>query len=389
MDFQLNEEQRQLADSLERVLNDQYEFEKRRPIAAAGGSEAVWGTLGELGLFSIPVSEDHGGFGGGAVDLLRPMALVGRALVVDPVAAQLTGVRLLDRALTGSTAAAAARWQQVLGEAVGGSPRIAVVAPTGEQDGRVQASPGANGAWVLSGYADSVATTGVGDGKVLLVAASTPDGGRALFAIDAAGPGLTVTADTGLDRQAAARVCFDNHGVTATALLGTTAAEVDGQPARDGVGAAIEDALDFQGALLACEAVGLIEFACETTLEYLKTRKQFGVAIGSFQALQHRIVDLYVELEQVRSMAALSASKVDAAAQGQATAAERRRAVAAARVLVGKVADKVARESVQLHGGMGMAEELKVSHSFRRLTVLARQAGSVDWQLDRFIRCAA
>ena len=139
---------------------------------------------------------------------------------------------------------------------------------------------------------------------------------------------------------------------------------------------AIEDAADFASALLCAEAVGIIDYACQSTLEYLKTRKQFGVPIGSFQALQHRIVDLHVDLEQVRSMAALACSKCDAAAGGQVPHAGahqggRRRPRAG-----GKAATKVAQESVQLHGGMGMAEEMKISHAFRRLTVLAQQFGT-------------
>src|SRR5690606_9617307 len=197
----------------------------------------------------------------------------------------------------------------------------------------------------------------------------------ALFLLPAATSGIELRAVRALDDQRVADVRLAGVPARASQPL------VAGRAARD----AIEDANDFASALLAAEAVGLVDFACRATLEYLKTRKQFGTTIGSFQALQHRIVDLFVELEQVRSVAALACSKVDAAAAGQVAVAERAKAVAAARVLVGKAADKVAQESVQLHGGMGMAEELKISHTFKRLTVLARQFGDVDHFIDRFV----
>ena len=197
----------------------------------------------------------------------------------------------------------------------------------------------------------------------------------AVFLLPASTTGIELRIARALDDQRVADLRLGGVRAPASQCLAS------GQAARD----ALEDAGDFAGALLAAEAVGLVDFACRTTLEYLKTRKQFGTTIGSFQALQHRIVDLFVELEQVRSVAALACSKVDAAAAGQISAAERAKAVAAARVLVGKAADKVAQESVQLHGGMGMAEELKISHTFKRLTLLARQFGDVDHFIDRFV----
>jgi alkylation response protein AidB-like acyl-CoA dehydrogenase len=126
--------------------------------------------------------------------------------------------------------------------------------------------------------------------------------------------------------------------------------------------------------------VGAMKFACETTLEYLKTRKQFGVPIGTFQALQHRMVDMFISQEQARSMACLACSKVDSSEN----AGERARAVSAAKIRIADAARHVSQESVQLHGGMGMSEELKVSHAFRRLTVLARQFGDADHHLERF-----
>jgi alkylation response protein AidB-like acyl-CoA dehydrogenase len=145
---------------------------------------------------------------------------------------------------------------------------------------------------------------------------------------------------------------------------------------------AIEAVVDFATALVCAEAVGAMKFACDTTLEYLKTRKQFGVPIGAFQALQHRMVDMYIAHEQARSMACLACSKVDSATDAK----DRARAVSAAKIKISDNARLISQESVQLHGGMGMTEELKVSHTFRRLTVIAQQFGDADHHLARFAK---
>ena len=145
-------------------------------------------------------------------------------------------------------------------------------------------------------------------------------------------------------------------------------------------GAVLEEVLDLGAALSCAEAVGAMKFACDTTLEYLKTRKQFGVPIGAFQALQHRMVDMFIAYEQAKSMACLACSKIDS----HQNAADRARAVSAAKIKIADSARHISQESVQLHGGMGMSEELKVSHTFRRLTVLMRRFGDADHHLARF-----
>src|SRR5204862_1142493 len=143
---------------------------------------------------------------------------------------------------------------------------------------------------------------------------------------------------------------------------------------------AVAETVDFATALVCAEAVGAMKFACDTTLEYLKTRRQFGVPIGTFQALQHRMVDMVISYEQARSMACLACARVDSAVN----AAERSRAVSAAKIKIADSARHIGQEAVQLHGGMGMSEELKLSHSFRRLTVAAQQFGDADHHLARF-----
>jgi alkylation response protein AidB-like acyl-CoA dehydrogenase len=365
MDFELNDEQRQLSDSLERLLAQQYGFEQRQAIIRSepGSSPAIWSRFAELGILSLPVSEQSGGFGGGAVDLMRPMTLIGQALVVEPVHAHLTATRLIDKFSGGGTAG------EILQQAMAGERRLAWAQLV--SGNACTATPAGDG-WLLEGR--FVGVIGA-EGASHLLIASTASGEPALFLLPTNTPSVTLRPGRALDNQRIVDVTLNGVRVTGEQRLaeGPTALE------------AIEDAADFGSALLCAEAVGIIEYACQATLEYLKTRKQFGVPIGSFQALQHRIVDLYVELEQVRSMAALACSKYDGAVSGALSATERARAIAAARVLVGKAATKVAQESVQLHGGMGMAEEMKISHAFRRLTVLAQQAGNVSYFLDRFV----
>jgi alkylation response protein AidB-like acyl-CoA dehydrogenase len=368
MDFELNDEQRQLSDSLERLLTQQYGIEQRKAIIESQGafSRPIWSKLAELGILSLPVSEAAGGFGGGAVDLMKPMGLVGHALVVEPLIEHLAASRLLDRAAAGHGGAA-----ELLQQAAAGEKRLAWAQDIDGGAGTCTATSSGAG-WRLSGRFTSVPGA---EGASHLLVATGSGGDTGLFIVATSTPSVTLSAGSALDNRRIADVSLDDVHLPASERIasGTGAAE------------AIEDAADFASALLCAEAVGVIDYACQATLEYLKTRKQFGVPIGSFQALQHRIVDLYVDLEQVRSMAALACSKCDAAAAGQVTPTERAKAVSGARVLVGKAATKVAQESVQLHGGMGMAEEMKVSHAFRRLTVLARQFGSVDFFLDRFI----
>jgi alkylation response protein AidB-like acyl-CoA dehydrogenase len=142
----------------------------------------------------------------------------------------------------------------------------------------------------------------------------------------------------------------------------------------------VEEAIDFATALVCAEAVGAMKSACDSTLEYLKTRKQFGVPIGTFQALQHRMVDMYIAQEQARSMACVACSKVDQSKDAR----ERSRAVSAAKIKIADSARHISQESVQLHGGMGMSEELKISHTFRRLTQIAAEFGDADHHLARF-----
>jgi alkylation response protein AidB-like acyl-CoA dehydrogenase len=194
--------------------------------------------------------------------------------------------------------------------------------------------------------------------------------GISLFLVEREASGVVLKSYRTLDEQRAADIELKGVKLGADSLIG----------AEGGALTVIDEVVDFATALICSEAVGAMKSANDATLEYLKTRKQFGVTIGTFQALQHRMVDMYVSAEQARSMACLAASKADTAE----SADERKRAISAAKVRVAEACRHVAQESVQLHGGMGMTEELKVSHTFRRLTMIAQQFGDAEHHLERF-----
>jgi alkylation response protein AidB-like acyl-CoA dehydrogenase len=375
MNFELTEEQRLLSDSVRRYLADRYDFESRKKILAsgAGESDAVWSGLAQMGLLGIPFSEAAGGFGGGAVDLMSAMQAIGEALVVEPVLATLLAGRLVDRA------GSAAQRSEILSGVIDGSMRLAFA--QGEDDARYRLEHVATTAtrtsegWRLDGTKRVV--IGAPRANLLVVSARTSGKpgdakGSGLFLVAPDASGVTLSAYRNFDSQPAADVRFDGVILRGDALLGS---DGDALPV-------IEEAVDFATALLCAEASGAIQFANDATLEYLKTRKQFGVPIGSFQALQHRMVDMFVTAEQVRSMTYLVCSRIDS----ESDARERARMVSAAKIKIADACRHVSQEAIQLHGGMGMTEEMKVSHTFRRLTMIAQQFGDADHHLDRFAR---
>lgn len=368
MNFELTDEQRQMADSVNRYLNERYDFEARKKIirSDAGLSDDVWSQLTELGLLAIPFSEDAGGFGGGAVDLMSAMQAAGAALLVEPLLPNIVAGRLVDK--MGS----AAQKNAYLSPMMEGSTRLAFA--QGEDTSRynlaqvsTRAVRDAEG-WELNGVKRVV--YGAPNAQHFIVSACTAKGGISLFVVDITAPGVKLSTYRTMDNQRAADVHFDGVRIAANALIG---AEGSALPC-------IEEAVDFGTALLCAEGVGAMQYANETTLEYLKTRKQFGVAIGSFQVLQHRMVDMVIATEQARSMSYLACSRMD----GASDARERSRVVSAAKIKIADSARLVSQEAVQMHGGIGMTDELKVSHTFRRLTMLAQQWGDADYHLDRF-----
>ena len=359
MNFDYNEEQQLLADSVRRFLQKDYDFESRKKIvhSDAGWSERVWAQFAEMGLTGLPLSTDYGGFGGGAVDLMGVMEAFGDALVVEPYLPTVLASRIISRGGNDEEK------KKILGAVAEGKLRLAFAhdeAGARHRPGHVNAAAKKAGAgWTIDGEKKGVPGAPMA-GK--LVVSAKAEGQIALFLVDA--KDAQMKPFRALDETRAADVVL--RGVKAEKLEG-------GLPL-------IEEAIDFGTALVCAEAVGAMKFACDTTLEYLKTRKQFGVPIGTFQALQHRIVDMFISCEQARSMACLACSKIDSS-EGEK---DRKRSVSAAKIKIADNARHVSQESVQLHGGMGMTEELKVSHTFRRLTVMTEQFGGADFHLERF-----
>jgi alkylation response protein AidB-like acyl-CoA dehydrogenase len=374
MDFEFKEEQLQLADALKRWIARDYGFETRRGIvgSSAGTSDQAWATMAELGLTALPVPEEQGGFAGDAVDMFVVMQELGRGLVVEPYFATVLGAEflklggrhgaLLERVASGELKLACA-----LGERQSRHD-MRDIATRAELDGGGKADP-----WRLTGE-KKVVLHGAQAGVLLVSARSAGsqrgEDGISLFAVPADAPGVQITEYRMLDGQRAADLRFDGVRLGADALVGEA-----------GAGWTIlEAALDYGAGLLCAEAVGAMDALFAATLDYLKTRQQFGAPIGRFQALQHRMADMYIHLEQARSMALLAAVRLRSG-----DAPERRKAVSAAKYRVGQAARFVGQQAVQLHGGMGVTDELPAAHYFKRLTTIELSLGDADHHLARFM----
>jgi alkylation response protein AidB-like acyl-CoA dehydrogenase len=370
MDFNFKEEQLQLADALKRWIARDYDAERRRAIVAssAGVSDAAWATLAELGLMALPLPEAQGGFDGDAVDMFVVMQELGRGLVVEPYFATMLGAEflklggghesLLERVATGELKLACALTERQSRHDL--------------RDIATRAAADGDG-WTLTGE-KKVVLHGFQAGMLIVSSrsggAQRDAGGVSLFMVPADAPGVRITDYRMLDGQRAADVRLDGVRVDASDLIGAAG---QGWPI-------LERAADYGAGLLCAEALGAMDALFAATLEYLKTRQQFGVPIGKFQALQHRMADMYIHLEQARSMALLAAMTL-----GSTDPEERRRAVSAAKYRVGQAARFVGQQAVQLHGGMGVTDELPAAHYFKRLSTIELTLGDSDHHLARFI----
>jgi alkylation response protein AidB-like acyl-CoA dehydrogenase len=378
MDFLVSEEQTLIEDTVKRLIEKDYDFESRKKvIASAGGmSEAVWKQMAEIGLLALPFSEDSGGFDAGSAGMLGVMKSLGQGLTLEPYlqTVALAG-RLVDK--LGN----AAQKSSLLGAVAEGSVKLALA--HGEAQSRyniadVATSAKASGSGFVLNGTKTVVIHGSQANKLVVSArtsgASTDHAGISLFVVDSKAAGVSMKTERCVDNLRSADIHFANVQVDASALLGKAGESFE----------ALDEAIDFASVLLCAEAVGAMDFANTTTLEYLKTRKQFGVVIGSFQALQHRMVDMTIITRQCNSITLLAANAVDKHAKGEMDVRLRRRAVAAARIKVADGCRLVGQEAIQLHGGMGMTQEMKVSHTFKRLTMIGHAFGDVDHFLERF-----
>ena len=377
MDFNYSNEQIALQETLRRFVSRDYEFERRRELARSdlGFSAEAWAQYAELGLLSLSFPEEFGGLGGNAVDIMLVMEQIGRGLLLEPFLSSVVMCGGLIRD-AGSDSLKANLLPRI------GRGELKLALACYEAAGRYDLSRLActavrnGGGWRLSGQkivvldapsADYflVSARGGGDGD------GDGDAGSAgsLFLIERGTAGLSLRSYPTQSGHRAADLRLDDVVVGADALIGAPGSGL----------AMVERAVDKAVAALCAEAVGIIAALNETTLNYLKTRKQFGVPIGKFQALQHRMADMFIAAEQSRSMAVNAAVYADSV-----DAAVRRRAVSGAKAYIGRAARLVGQEAVQMHGAMGVVDDVIVSHYFKRLTMIDMSFGDVDHHLARF-----
>ncbi|UFZ01582.1 pimeloyl-CoA dehydrogenase small subunit [Bradyrhizobium ontarionense] len=372
MDFDLSEEQRLLKDSIDGLLADAYDFDKRKQYMKekGGWSRAMWSKLAEQGLLGLPFSEDDGGFGAGGVETMIVMEAMGRALVLEPYLATvvLSGGFLRHG---GSAAQKAAHLPGI----IDGSKTFAFAQLEKQSrydlfDVATSAKKKGDG-YVIDG--EKFVVLNGENADTLIVTARTAGGQRdksgiGVFIVPTDAKGVTRKGYPTQDGLHAADITLTGVEVGADSVIGDPA---NGLPL-------IERVVDEARIALCAEAVGLMDESLNTTVEYIKTRKQFGVAIGSFQSLQHRASDMFVALEQARSMSmfATMAAEFD-------DAKERATSIAAAKVQIGKSAKFVGQQAIQLHGGIGMTMEAKIGHYFKRLTMIETTFGDTDYHMRR------
>ncbi|RKT26609.1 hypothetical protein B0G69_2365 [Paraburkholderia sp. RAU2J] len=364
MDFTFNDEQQQFADALRRYLDKNYGFAARQAIvrSESGVSDTHWAAFTELGLTALPVPERQGGFNGGPIDMLVVMQELGRALVVEPYWATAVGIEALRLAGTGEGEDAS-----LLERAAQGQLKLAVafhephtrydlfeLKTTASGQGEQHTLTGTKSVVLHGARADAWIVPARLNGEI------------ALFVVARDAAGVAVTDYRTIDGQRAATLEF--NGTPARRLAGKHASA-----------AALEHIADYGTLLLCAEAIGALDALNLATVDYTKTRQQFGQPIARFQALQHRMVDMLIHAEQARSITYLAAMRYSSE-----DVDERRRAISAAKVRVGQAARFVGQQAVQLHGGMGVTNEVAAAHLFKRLAIIETTLGDVDHHLARF-----
>ncbi|WP_407152478.1 pimeloyl-CoA dehydrogenase small subunit [Bradyrhizobium sp. ORS 86] len=370
MDFGLSEEQRLLKESVNGLLTNAYDFEQRKKymMEKGGWSRAIWSRLAEQGLLGLPFAQNDGGFGAGAVEILIVMEALGRALVLEPyLPTVVIGGGFLCH---GGSAAQKAEHIPPL---IDGSKTFAFAQL--EKNSRydlnnvITSSKSKGDGWIIDG--EKFVVINGETANTLIVTARTKGAQRdrcgiGVFLVPANIAGISKRGYPTQDGLRAADITFSGVEVGRDAAFGDPE---NGLPL-------IERVVDGARAALCGEAVGLMDESLKATVEYLKLRKQFGVPIGSFQSLQHRAADMFVALEQARSMSMLATMATDFD-----DVAERSKAIAAAKVQIGRSGKFICQQSIQLHGGIGMTMEAKIGHYFKRLTMIENTFGNADYHL--------
>ncbi|MBL4607532.1 MAG: acyl-CoA dehydrogenase family protein [Pseudomonadales bacterium] len=370
MDFSYSDEQKLIKEQVEKFVKNDYSFETRNKILKmdAGFDRSIWQQFADLGWLGVPFSEEDGGFGGGPIETAIIMEAFGNGMVVEPY---MSSIVLSGNAL--SFAGSSEQKAELLAGIIGGELLMSVAyaeAKSGYNLANVSTSAKKSGdAYTVSG--EKVVVLGGESADKVIVSARTAGGntdeeGISLFVVDTKAAGVEVRGYKTMDGGRAANISFNDAPAE---LLG-----------KEGKGLEILERVIDNGIVAAsAQALGEMNSSFQKTLEYVKIRKQFGVAIGSFQVIQHRMVDMFTHVESSRSMMIMASTKVSSD-----DAIERKKGVSAAKVYIGDAARAVGQDAVQLHGGIGMTEELDVGHYFRRLTLFCSIFGSTSYHLRRF-----
>ena len=375
MDFSFTDEQRLLKESVERLLADRYSFEARQRFMdePTGWSRALWQSYAELGLLGLPFEDRHGGVGGGPVETMIVMEALGRALALEPFFATVVLAGGLLRLGANEAMRAALVPKIAAGDlllAFAHAERqsrydLADVATTARHDGADYILDGVKSLVIHGDCADRLIVS------ARLAGVRRDRDGLGLFVVDAGAAGVSRRAYPTVDGLRAAEVTLSDVRVGPDQVLG--------EPGK--AFPLIAQVVDAAIAALAAEAVGAMAAMHEMTVEYLKTRKQFGVPIGNFQVLQHRAAEMLIALEEARSMAFFATMMAE-----EPDPAERRKAIAAAKVQIGRSGRFVGQQAIQLHGGIGMTMEYKVGHYFKRVTAIDALYGDADHHLAELAR---
>ena len=374
MDFNFSDEQNMVRDGLSRLIREQYDYEARQKIIASdsGWNAQLWAQLAEMGMLAAPFSEEDGGFGGGALETLVVMEEFGKGLVIEPyVPSVVCGGGFLKHAGT------AAQKEEHLAAIISGEQVFAFAysEPRGRYDlaNLETTAKKQGGDYVINGQ--KAVVVGAPWASHLIVTARTSGGqtdsnGISVFVVAKDAEGVTTRNYPTADGRRASEVYFENVKLSGDALIG----EADnGLPL-------IERVVDEATAAVCAEATGAMKVAQEMTVEYSRQRKQFGTPIGRFQVLQHRMVDMFMEYEQSVSMSYLATLKLDEEPKQRALA------VSSAKVKIGQSARFVGQAAIQIHGGMGMTDELAIGSYFKRLSMIESEFGSVDHHMKRHVR---
>jgi len=374
VDFSYSEVQKMLQDSVEKFVQKSYDFNTRSKIVDSedGYSKENWSLFAELGWLAVPFSEEDGGLGGSAVDLIVMMEEFGKANLVEPF----TATTILCGGLV-SELANGEQKAEMLGKIISGDLQLACAfSESGSRFNlsKVATSATSNGNNVIINGKKIAVLNGSNADELLVVARESgnetdPDG-ISIFRVPPNSDGVSIRSFTNVDGQRSSEIDFNNVTVAGASRLGEKG---------DALGA-LEKVADRVIVGLSAEAVGALETLLKKTVEYSKTRKQFGTVIGTFQALQHRMADMFIECQLARSIIVMAAMKLDGP-EGQR---EKTKAASAAKSRVGKAIRNVGQEAVQIHGGIGVTNELDIGHYFKRVTALEIMFGNTDYHTERF-----